>query len=757
MRAIMYRQKGLILIMVVCFLGGILGIGSGAVMAVGNDVASSSVARYPVIYNDVNGVNLFNDIGRYQYQLFGNSNTVGYDEGNATSRPFYEYIDKDNDPSTYNSTSMDYIPQGRVIKAYLYLAQSYDVVGLQNANPTRDNAFILGPQGDRFYFDDGYQDAYYDITGFIQQQGGGTYWGKNIDSERTMMSTRDNFANWEIVVIEENDVYNYRQLSLQGYNLRMLNATRILNASPTPFATPRTDITGQAILSAGGGNSTIFSGSAYINSLEDGNQIGQSLLPTGVRGADLLQGRITDNGSDLLDRNPNRIPANIDLLAQTIDSSVISDGANNLQLQLTTANDAIFLHMLGIAVDIGKPNITLNSFIQTEGTTDSYFQIGDEVTISGKITPDPLEDTFFLHTPVIKIQLPSNTKYVDNSVQMSGATVGNIEYDSATGILQIHLATPVTNSPIGYSYRLETRSGMTVSSIDTSLSGYNEVQGDATDFSLSYTSNQVSLYPSYPVTINFINQNTNKNLSQKTLTGNHGEGFGVLLPYLPGFSFNEAAENSAMNGVFSDVSQVLNFYYLPNVYTLQFDLRGGNSQVPDPQQVEFGGLAIAVSNPTRTGHTFLRWNTLADGTGIEWDFAGSKMPAEDITLYAQWDVNRYTLEFNLNGGGGSAPENQKVEFGKPIAVIPDPIRSGYIFKGWNTQADGQGEKWNFETSTMPAKALTLYAQWERAPIMKTGEIGSNSTDLLIIMLAMSGVLLGIVAHKKNANKSENKI
>lgn len=71
---------------------------------------------------------------------------------------------------------MDYYSEGSIKKAYLYVAQSYEVTGLQNA--TRDNAYILGPNGGKFYFDEGYKDAYYDVTEFMEQQGDGYLLGE---------------------------------------------------------------------------------------------------------------------------------------------------------------------------------------------------------------------------------------------------------------------------------------------------------------------------------------------------------------------------------------------------------------------------------------------------------------------------------------------------------------------------------------------------------------------------------------------------
>ena len=40
------------------------------------------------------------------------------------------------------------------------------------------------------------------------------------------------------------------------------------------------------------------------------------------------------------------------------------------------------------------------------------------------------------------------------------------------------------------------------------------------------------------------------------------------------------------------------------------------------------------------------------------------------------------------------------------------VKDGYIFTGWNTNADGNGVEWNYAVDTMPANNLTLYTQWK---------------------------------------------
>jgi uncharacterized repeat protein (TIGR02543 family) len=76
--------------------------------------------------------------------------------------------------------------------------------------------------------------------------------------------------------------------------------------------------------------------------------------------------------------------------------------------------------------------------------------------------------------------------------------------------------------------------------------------------------------------------------------------------------------------------------WIARSYTLSFNANGGDSRIPDAQTVFFGQLAQPVLSPIDADQAFLGWNTSADGSGIQWDFGRTTMPARDIMLYAQW-------------------------------------------------------------------------------------------------------------------------
>ncbi|PKV04444.1 L,D-transpeptidase catalytic domain-containing protein, partial [Bifidobacterium pseudolongum subsp. globosum] len=138
-----------------------------------------------------------------------------------------------------------------------------------------------------------------------------------------------------------------------------------------------------------------------------------------------------------------------------------------------------------------------------------------------------------------------------------------------------------------------------------------------------------------------------------------------------------------------------------NKYTVTFDANGGTTV--KTATVEHGQKVTQPAAPTRTGYTFTGWYTAKTG-GSKYDFA--KPITADITLYAQWTANKYTVKFDANGGTTVAAAT--VEHGQKAAQPANPTRTGYAFAGWYTAKNG-GTRYDFDT---PVTAdVTLYARW----------------------------------------------
>ncbi len=130
------------------------------------------------------------------------------------------------------------------------------------------------------------------------------------------------------------------------------------------------------------------------------------------------------------------------------------------------------------------------------------------------------------------------------------------------------------------------------------------------------------------------------------------------------------------------------------------------------QTVPYGESATLNANSfTRTGYTFSGWNTKADGTGTAYGDGASISPSSNVTLYAQWTINTYSLSFDSNGGTGSM-SGGSAAYGESIQLPRNTFaRPKYTFNGWNTRANGSGTAYADNASLTLTEDTTLYAQW----------------------------------------------
>ncbi|ENM3965194.1 InlB B-repeat-containing protein, partial [Vibrio cholerae] len=171
-------------------------------------------------------------------------------------------------------------------------------------------------------------------------------------------------------------------------------------------------------------------------------------------------------------------------------------------------------------------------------------------------------------------------------------------------------------------------------------------------------------------------------------------------------------DDQTVNGVIRDpgvLSQLAAF-------NLSFDSNGGTAV--SAQTLLFGS-DVNVVDPVREGYTFIGWDRALPAT----------MPAEDLHLTAQWQLNLYPLR--LKGVDADSMRETLVAFGSPI-VIETPTRAGYTFKGWSPAVP----------QTMPAGAVELTAQWyasEATSSSAGGSLGWFSALLLALVSIARGV------------------
>lgn len=151
-------------------------------------------------------------------------------------------------------------------------------------------------------------------------------------------------------------------------------------------------------------------------------------------------------------------------------------------------------------------------------------------------------------------------------------------------------------------------------------------------------------------------------------------------------------------------------------HTVSYNANGG-SGAPGAQTKWYGSiLTLSSTRPTRTGYTFQGWATSASG-GVAYQPGQAYGSDANITLYAVWKANTWTVKYNANGGSG-APADQTKTYGQTLKLSSTkPTRLDYNFKGWATSkanADKGTVSYAAGDPYIGNAALTLYAVWELA-------------------------------------------
>lgn len=180
----------------------------------------------------------------------------------------------------------------------------------------------------------------------------------------------------------------------------------------------------------------------------------------------------------------------------------------------------------------------------------------------------------------------------------------------------------------------------------------------------------------------------------------------------------------------------------PSGYTVSFDTNGGSSVSSITSTKSFNGWnnsspgtfsgttytygegsgyitanyknnSVNLPTPTKSGYTFGGWYTASSG--------GTKVnntytPTENITLYAHWSANSYTLSFDANGCGTLGVSYVTATVGKTYGDANDgdglpsiALTTGKKFDGWYTSSSGGNKITNSTTVTASSDNGTLYA------------------------------------------------
>lgn len=166
------------------------------------------------------------------------------------------------------------------------------------------------------------------------------------------------------------------------------------------------------------------------------------------------------------------------------------------------------------------------------------------------------------------------------------------------------------------------------------------------------------------------------------------------------------------------------------------------SESDTEEKVDTIGTEVSIEPNTYTGFT-------ENTSHPQRNASGAVLDKETLVLKLYYDRDTYEVNFDRNDGTKHTPEKQTVRYGAYVKKPKEPVRKGYIFKGWYTDKDGKAKsQWNFEKTVeknTSAQTVTLYAKWEdeTAPVLGEASYQSGYRTLFNYIIRKSNLYVSI--------------
>ena len=208
-----------------------------------------------------------------------------------------------------------------------------------------------------------------------------------------------------------------------------------------------------------------------------------------------------------------------------------------------------------------------------------------------------------------------------------------------------------------------------------------------------------TLYAVYEInkyTVTYINEGSEYKKQELTYGSKHEK---IEDPFKTGYTFtgwyNENEEKVEYPiTVTKDIT--LHSKYEINKYTVTFN----DEDRITTKEVNYNNKVEPVINQGKTGYTFKYWSK--EKGGEEYNF--NTLVTENITLYAVYEINKYTITY-INEG--SEYHKEELTYGSKHEKIEDPFKTGYTFTGWYNENE---EK--VEYPIIVTKDITLHSKYE---------------------------------------------
>lgn len=226
--------------------------------------------------------------------------------------------------------------------------------------------------------------------------------------------------------------------------------------------------------------------------------------------------------------------------------------------------------------------------------------------------------------------------------------------------------------------------------------------------------------------------------------------------------YQAALEAFSANKRTSNISDVKSFTVYTS-YVITFNANGGTDAPVEQMKIEQVDANITEETPVYPGYAFVSWNTQANGTGATYMSGAVYDKDENLTLYAQWTPDQFTVTLEPNGGALLDTE-RTVTYTEPYGELPTPVRDGkFEFAGWYTELAG-GDLITEESRVRTPDNHTLYAHWDSTEMYLLPDVRKSGSRYRVVttlyrvpegVLFVCGYLDGQLADVVSENIGEN--
>ena len=358
--------------------------------------------------------------------------------------------------------------------------------------------------------------------------------------------------------------------------------------------------------------------------------------------------------------------------------------------------------MSGTSLTIGTNDVTL-----TANWTANTYTVTYNLDGGTKGSSAPTSGTY---DSVLTIDNPTRTGYTFNGWTVtSGLNTSTAKYGTSSSSVTTAISSSSTKVTATYFKNL------------------TATNGESITLTANWTVN------TYTITYNLDGGTSGTNAPT---SGTYGSTVTVDNPTKTGYTFNGwtvSGTGASMSGTSLTIGAgniTLTANWTIKVITVTFDRNYGTSTTAS-QTFTYGasgnkfgyntdgtakwGTSGQFGSWDRTGYTLLGWaktstattNNYSTYSGVSDSWINSNYPS--ITLYAVWQINTYTITYNLSSGTKGANAPTSGTYGSTVTV-DNPTRTGYKFTGWTVS--GTGASMSGTNLTIGAGNVTLTANWQ---------------------------------------------